>query len=158
MCYMRAPTTCGLRAARCHPCKLLEFNFDGDVSGRHPAVGMGCIHHFSEIRRPSLRPERPCRAPPNPEKLWCSGLYALARCETQWHRAAARCALWRWHFNKLGMLAAFPIRYHSDGRHQSFSLGLARPRAQSRVRARLATQMIWEKLAVVVKRSRWSLG
>ena len=26
-------------------------------------------------------------------------------------------------FNKLGMLAAFPIRYHSDGRHQSSPLG-----------------------------------
>jgi hypothetical protein len=54
---MRAPTTCGLRAARCHPCKLLEFNFDGDVSGRHPAVGMGCIHHFQKfvVRRRALR-------------------------------------------------------------------------------------------------------
>jgi hypothetical protein len=87
---MRAPTTCGLRAARCHPCKLLEFNFDGDVSGRHPAVGMGCIHHFQKfvVRRRALRglterlpiPKKLSGTVPQPDALYGGGILTNWEC------------------------------------------------------------------------------
>jgi hypothetical protein len=87
---MRAPTTWALRAARCHPCKLLEFNFDGDVSGRHPAVGMGCIHHFQKfvVRRRALRglterlpiPKKLSGTVPQPDALYGGGILTNWEC------------------------------------------------------------------------------